>query len=418
MFQDRLLGYRHLETQTRSTGEVLERIVPDWLSSRDEVWLGVLAQELDGLAGQTVIAADERVRAAVIPVARRHGAGAKQAMGVWSMERRRWKARVASPIAPERIREVLFGARVGRARGDALTEASRVLGIEPSILEACLFADRRGARILVPPPDVASPSNLVERYNMTLAQAFLMRSRRVVALVRAHARSVVRYAKLTGLMATFEGRDDGTLMTFSGPLSLFHETTKYGRALAGILPSLAATPDWALRADVVLRGERFSLELDASAPLPLLHALPKPTDSAVERRLVNDVRRLRSGWELAREDTVVRVGQRLFFPDFTLRAPDDRGRVLLEVVGYWDPAYLANKIEALAAVDTPIVVCVDERHASGWLSSGPNVLSYRAGRIDVVALMAAAERALDRAGASVAQPPSRAGRVDLSEFAG
>ena len=413
-----MLGYRRLERQTRSTGEIVERIVPDWLTSRDQVWLGVLAQELEGLGGQSAIAADERVRATLIPVARRHGAGAKQVMGVWAMERRRWKSRVASPIPPERIREVLFEAKVGRSQSEALLATSHTLGIEPATLEACLFADRRDARILVPPPDVASPSDLLERYNMTLAQAFLMRSRRVVALVRAHARSVVRYAKLTGLMATFEGLADGTLMTFSGALSLFHETTKYGRALAGILPSLAATADRALRADVVLRGERYSLELDATAPLPLLHALPKPTDSAVERRLVNDVRRLCSGWELAREDTVVRVGARLFFPDFTLRAPDDRGRVLLEIVGYWDPVYLANKVEALAAVETPIVVCVDERHASGALSPGPNVLSYRAGRVDAVALLAAAERALERARVKGAPPPPRTVPFDLPSAGG
>jgi predicted nuclease of restriction endonuclease-like RecB superfamily len=236
----------------------------------------------------------------------------------------------------------------------------------------------------------------VERYNLALSQALLMRSTRAVAVVHEHTRSVVRYAKLHGLMATFEACEDGTRIDLSGPLSLFHETTKYGRALAGFLATLATTPAWSLRAEVILRGDRHLLELDASAPLPRTHALPARSDSEVERRLALDVRRLRSGWELLREDTVVRVGKRLFFPDFTLVAPEGRGRgrVLVEIVGYWDPTYLARKVEALAAVTAPIIVCVDERHATGALAPRDGVLAYRRGRIDAPMLLAAAQRRL------------------------
>jgi predicted nuclease of restriction endonuclease-like RecB superfamily len=111
----------------------------------------------------------------------------------------------------------------------------------------------------------------------------------------------------------------------------------------------------------------------------------------VERRLAADMRRLNAGWELAREDTVVRVGTRLFYPDFTLVSA--RGRVLVEVVGYWTPEYLASKAEALRAVEGPIVVCVDERHAQGELSPRRGILIYR-GRIDAATLVAEAERML------------------------
>lgn len=223
-----------------------------------------------------------------------------------------------------------------------------------------------------------------------------MRSTRVFAVIHEHARSVVRYAKLRGLMATFEARADGTSIDLSGPLALFHETTKYGHALAGFLGALAVTPGWWLRAQVNLHGDRYVLQLDATAPMARAHALPRQADSEVERRLVIDLRRLRSGWELAREDTVVRVGQRLFFPDFTLIAPDRRTRVLVEIVGYWDPDYLARKTEALAAVDAPIIVCVDERHAVGPLAPRHDILAYRNGRVDVAALISAAERLMLR----------------------
>ncbi len=394
MLQDRWLGYRLLPRESLPTGELVERIVPDWLTSSDHIWLGVLAEELQALSEQPAGLADERIRTAVVPIARRHGAGAKQVMGVWVTERRRWKTRVASPLAPARIREVLFSAKVGRSRSAALAEASRELSIGAEILEKCVFADRNSARALEPPAEAASVVDLVERYNMTLAQAFLMRSTRVVARVRAHTRSVVRYAKLMGLMAMFEDRDDGTEVALSGPLSLFHETLKYGRTLAGILPTLATTAGWSLRADVVLRGARYGLDLDAAAPLPLLHVLPKSHDSAVERRLASDVRRFHAEWELTREDTVIRVGRRLFFPDFTLRLRGTASRVLVEIVGYWDPQYLAKKVEALAAVEVPILVCVDARHALGALSAAPTILPYRQGRVDASALIAAATQTL------------------------
>ena len=347
--------------------------------------------ELESLAGEPASSADERIREVVGHLARRHGAGTRQALGAWAVERRRWKSRVASPEPPARIREIVFASRVGRSRDEALAESSRILGLPVATLEECLFADRHGARRLVAPPTPATPADLVARYNLALAQGLLMRSTRVVALVHEQARSVVRYAKLHGLMATFEAHEQGTVVDLSGPLSLFHETTKYGHALAGFLAALAVTPAWKLRAKLILRGERHELVLDATAPLPRTHALPATSDSEVERRLAIDLRRLRSQWAIAREDTVVNVGRRLFFPDFTLIAPERGARVLVEIVGYWDPDYLAKKVEALAAVKTPILVCVDERHATGALAPRPGVLAYRKGRVDASALIAAAE---------------------------
>jgi predicted nuclease of restriction endonuclease-like RecB superfamily len=391
MLQERVICYRRLGSRTLTTGEVVEAVTPDWLSSRDHVWLRAMCEELEDLAGETAALADERVFSHVLPIARLHGAGRVRVMGVWAVERRRWTSRVASPVAPEKIRAAVFAAKVGRTRAEALAYAASELGIPEAAIEESLFADRSDARLLVAPPEAASPRTLEERYNMALTQAFLMRSTRVSALVREHVRSVVRYAKLKGLMCTFEECDAGTLLTFSGPLALFHETTKYGRALSGMLPNLSSTPGWAMRAEVRLRGLTHLLELDAATtPLPLVHALPKTHDSLVERRLMTDVRRSRTGWALVREDTVVRVNQRLFFPDFTLVAPDGVRRVRVEIVGYWEPKYLAEKVEALAAVQEPIVICVDRRHARGALAPRANVLPFDKGRIDVATLFATA----------------------------
>ena len=64
-------------------------------------------------------------------------------------------------------------------------------------------------------------------------------------------RSVVRYAKLRGLLATFAVAERGGLrMEASGPLALFRHTLKYGHALAMFFPVLVSTPSFGLTPSV------------------------------------------------------------------------------------------------------------------------------------------------------------------------
>lgn len=214
----------------------------------------------------------------------------------------------------------------------------------------------------------------------------------MTALVRANLHPVVSYAKLLGLMTKFEEAADGaTRMTVSGPLALFHDTLKYGRALARWFPAVVATPGWSVEARVILGGETMRLTLDGSSPLPRTHALPLAHDSKLEARLEKDLRRLMSPWKIERESAVVPAGGRLFFPDFSLVS--DRGRVLVEVAGFWTPEYLLAKAALLRAAKVPLVMCADERHARGPLACDPRVVLFRRS-IDATSLIDACERAL------------------------
>ena len=143
---------------------------------------------------------------------------------------------------------------------------------------------------------------------------------------------------------------------------------------------------------LLIQDRAWTFSIDGGAPLPRAFSLPRDADSQLERRLAKDIRRTSDGsWNLVRESTVIRVGQRLFFPDFALHSA--RGRVLVEVVGYWTPEYLAAKAEALRAVDVPMVVCVDARH--GPLDARLDVLPYSK-VIDAEALLARADAVLRR----------------------
>ncbi len=182
-------------------------------------------------------------------------------------------------------------------------------------------------------------------------------------------------------------------MTVSGPLALFHDTVKYGHALARWFPALTAAAGWSLAARISLGGETLALELDASAPVPLVYSMPRAHDSKLEARLEVDLRRLDSDWRIEREVAVVRAPGRLLFPDFALVS--GAGRVLVEVAGWWTPDSVAGKLELLRAVRVPLLLCIDSRHASthSELLTDERVMLFEK-RLDPRALVAACERIL------------------------
>jgi len=232
-------------------------------------------------------------------------------------------------------------------------------------------------------------------------QSLIGRATEVSAVARTHLRSVVRYAKLLGLMMTVaESPGGSTILNVSGAMALFHDTTKYGHALARWIPALIATAGWSLRARLVFGSEAANLVLDASAPIPRTHALPRAHDSRWEATLDRDLRRNGGDWQLEREVAVIRVptaraeATRLMFPDFALTCP--RGRVLVELVGYWTPEYLAEKRALLDAVRVPFVLCLNERYAD-TTSREATRKPHELARVEVAALLAACDRALSQA---------------------
>jgi uncharacterized protein len=224
------------------------RVVPRWLLPRDEPWLRELVHEASAAGGRAAAEVDERLVESVAPIARRHGAGRRLVEAVWAVERRRWSLRTASPVPPRTIRRVVFELAAERSREEALSTAAAELGLDVAQIEALLFADRPRAKLRVAPGAPATTSSLADAYNLAIVQSLLGRATEVACVVRANLRRVVGYAKLLGLMMTFAEAEDGAAtMTLSGPMALFHETVKYGNALARWFPALVATPGWSLR---------------------------------------------------------------------------------------------------------------------------------------------------------------------------
>jgi len=377
-----------------------ERAIPHFLTARDEVWIRRLLGEAVAYEGRTVGEWDSACeddwtwRAVEMGATPRGAAGALRVIGD------AWATRVDAQANPSLVRRVVFEAACRRGGRDAaIRHGATLLNIGESAIEACLFADRAHLRRLVPPPRWFSEREVCELYNLRLVQGLLLRARDVALHVGSHVRAVVRYAKLKRLLCVYELTPRGTALRISGPLSILRHTTKYGHALASFLPAAVATPGWSLEASCELRDRVATLALSAKDPIACVHALPREADSEVERRLVRDVRKLGTPWQIERETAALPVvgldgKERLFFPDFTLVRGSDR--VLVEIVGFYTPEYLASKLRALRQVTTPVIVCVDESLGVANAIEAAAVLRYR-GRVDASGLLAAAEEVVRRA---------------------
>lgn len=387
-----------------SDGRTIE---PAWLSERDDVWLRELIAAIDGRVGHPVGELERELRGAMDPICRAERVDIRALRGVIRVALKDYTRVIAADVPPDQVRALVFreAARIRHELGGlsesirrrVIEQAAGELDLTPEAVEATLYADYPRQRLLEGPADLPAPATLRDKYQLALLQGFLLRSAEVRLWVRSHVRAVARFAKLSRLLCTFALEGDSTRMDLSGPLALFHSTLKYGRALATFLPSVVSTPGWRLEAQCALPEGPLAIRVDASAPLPRTHALPKDADSKLESQLARDLRRLKSTWTLRREAEAYQAGGRAFFPDFLLTRGDQR--VVVEVVGFWTPEYLSSKLRALASLrDVPLVVAVDATH--GVLPEHlplAELVTFKK-RVDAATVVAAAERACGRRG--------------------
>jgi predicted nuclease of restriction endonuclease-like RecB superfamily len=224
-----------------------------------------------------------------------------------------------SPVDPATLRRRIFALSAPSIPGpqrsmDALTAVAEALGrelgrdIDPEQVRAWLYADLPEQQVLTG-FDEPTPEVLLERYNVAQAQGALYRASHVV--LTAHRNDpgeyklLFRYVKLFGLMAYIEGdADHGFTLTIDGPASLFSPSTRYGLALAKLLPALLHVTRWSLTATLVPRqassyapqSTRFTL--DAGCGLVSHYPPASRTTASLSRPLPSAGRACRptGGW--------------------------------------------------------------------------------------------------------------------------
>ena len=243
--------------------------------------------------------------------------------------------------------------------------------IGPEQVRAWLYADLREEHVLTS-FDEPTPEVLLQRYNLAQAQGVLYRASHVV--ITAHRNDpgeyklLFRYVKLFGLMAYIEGdADHGFTLTIDGPTSLFTPSTRYGLALAKLLPALLHVTRWSLIATLAPRRlsayapqvGRFSL--DAGCGLVSHYPPGKPHDSILEEAFAERWAHTPTAWRLEREVDLIPLPGSVMVPDFRLVHADGRS-CLLEIVGYWRPEYLRKKFaQVRRAARQDLILAVSER---------------------------------------------------------
>ena len=167
-------------------------------------------------------------------------------------------------------------------------------------------------------------------------------------------------------------------ITFTGPASVLHQTRRYGVNFARFLPALLACKGWEMIAIVKTPWDQPA-KLVLSAKDGFSSHLPSPEefDSTVEESFAKKFGQKRKEWQLIREGEILHHHQKTFVPDFTFRH-DSGTEVLMEIVGFWTPEYLAHRRSTLQRFrDHRILTAIPESSLQEHVSVGDNVIVYK-----------------------------------------
>lgn len=291
-----------------------------------------------------------------------------------------------------------------------LAEFAAQHGTDPDALRVRLYADLRGQHQLLTGPAMSARA-LLNAYELGQAQAVLLRASEVRVVVSdAHAptlRYLFHKLKFHGLMHTIAPVGGGApaeptkptrsrkakkaapaelatryAITLSGPLGLFQASTKYGLALALVLPALRACASFELEADVLwgptrdpltftLAGGRSATregEMDSAASgelaeVPHDRGDRDPAERPEVEALLASFEQQDTGWRASRSGEILSVpGLGVCVPDLTFAHVESGQRVHLEVLGFWSRDAVWKRVElARHGLDTPILFAVPAR---------------------------------------------------------
>ena len=385
-----------------------------YLTETDYAWLRALIDEYERGVGSKRSELFTRLKEPLTTPAPK----AKQR---WAAEvlQRLTEARAKAAVPPREARWAAFttAANTSAPRGKVLENAGLLLGTDAESVEAALFADLRRESTTCPLPAELSPEKIALDANLRLVSSWMQRARGVRITAWGNTRALVRQARLHGLIcnirrtappdtasaaagaavasgldAVTESPTEGVELEISGPLALFRHTLIYGRALSALIPRALWCHRFELRADCQTGSAAAiaTLTVRTGDPLRVGRELA-PYDSQLEARFAKDFRKAAPDWNVIREPRPVESLGSLIFPDFELvHRHDPTRRWLLEIVGFWTPKYLEEKLRKLRAARLQnVLLCIDQERgcSDAELPKDAKIIRYRR-RIDVHSVLA------------------------------
>lgn len=268
-----------------------------------------------------------------------------------------------------RDRPLEHGHRPPFRRDEVLDAVAREVGLPPQQVTASLFADLKDENRMIAFEDLTA-QRLVDRYNVALAQAVLLRSVLVRAEVRHEAparyRQLFRWLKFHRLLYRVEGAmAEGYTLNIDGPLSLFSATNKYGLQMALFLPALLLCRDYRLDAELRWGPKREPrwFHLEAADGL-VSHYQDTGTYTPAELTAFLDrFRQVAPGWEVTEATDVLELGREgVWVPDYRFVHKATGLDVYVEVLGFWKRSSVERLLRLLPKHGPPrYVLAISEK---------------------------------------------------------
>ncbi len=261
------------------------------------------------------------------------------------------------------LREKIFSQASSlffRCGGNMAKFQSAVSGLSGG---ADFYGDLPGFEKIVSFPFI-KPVDLLDRYNLALAQGMLFYTRSLKIKVSdpepAELRRMLKYLKFFRLLAeVVQVKKNALEMDISGPFSLFGPTRKYALNLAVFLPAVVRLKQWKVIADLEVgnRKGRFSLD-DSSALVSHYRNFSAyvPEEVKMFHRLFSEKV---TDWKIVGETPLLHAGQQEFIiPDISFE--NINGAVIhLELFHRWHKSQLQQRINTLSQHDLPLILGID-----------------------------------------------------------
>ncbi|MBO7329218.1 MAG: DUF790 family protein [Lentisphaeria bacterium] len=211
-----------------------------------------------------------------------------------------------------------------------------------------------------------TPSALLHRYNLALAQGLLYYARKVTVKLnnpeQNELRKLLKAVKFFRLLAYITRKDKKHFtIEFSGPYEIIDSSTKYALQLANLLPAIVNAGQWELSAGIKIKDRDFTLKLSHKSNLVSHYrqlASYIPEEIRLYHHSFNDKQSI---WQIIGETPFIDGGnQELIFPDLSFISTETGNIFHVELFHRWHAGELPKRIKLLKEnPDLPLILGID-----------------------------------------------------------
>ena len=290
---------------------------------------------------------------------------------------------VLAPVPPSELRQIVFSRAAQRGplaleagpferptADQIIAEIAAELGVTATEVGTSLYADLEQHHA-VTEVDVRTPEWLIDRYNVAQVQALLLKASelriQVTSPSPARMRQLFRQVKFHQLLHRAHRVGQTLQITLDGPTSMFHQSSRYGMALANFFPALLLQPGpWSMEATVLWTKARHRKTLTVTHEDGLVsHYSDRGGYQSREAQwFAERFAALKTDWTLVEGEHPISLGDKgVLFPDFTLKQGNRVAH--LELMGFWRGDDLAKKIDLLSRYGPGNVILAVSRKLRG-----------------------------------------------------